>query len=170
LASSICYLIDVSGEEFNRLLEPSHRATVAYIRGLERSGEADLWDARLCENSTEFLVDLTGQWTLCKLPYTYTVFLAPDRNPPLFSRIGEWERSLRGLFPHATILRFDDYLLDPWNVESDYLLIRDPERLEKFVAWLSRQDGRYWSTLQTAEANQRDRNSTVQEPTPSFGS
>jgi hypothetical protein len=45
------------------------------------------------------------------------------------------------------MLAGDDFLIDPWNSRFDYLLVRHPREIEKFVDWLQTQDPLHWAKL-----------------------
>ena len=152
MAHAICYLIDLPGTYFNSLLDVSHRAPTEYVEKLQKSNEADFWDGLLPGNKTCFLSDLSGQWTLCKLPYSYYAW----QQGPRTSEITAWERLLRELVPSKTIIRVSDSLLDPWNAKYDYLLPRRREGVAQFVDWLESQDRQYWTKLATIVSDEPD--------------
>jgi hypothetical protein len=94
-----------------------------------------------------FTVDLAGSWTLCTLPRPYAGFLSAQKNDQFGSEIADWEKCLRRVLPSQTVFRFDDLLLDQWDVEYDYLMTRYPEAIHRFIAWLPSQDPNYWSEV-----------------------
>jgi hypothetical protein len=138
-------MIKIPGVEFNRLLKPPYQTTSEYLDEMVR--EQDLWTGMLPDDDTDFLVDLTGEWTLCTLPYSYSIFIGDYTHLPVFARTKKWEQSLRKVLPSCEIIRLDDYLLEPWQVKYDYLLVRHPQAVEEFVEWLHTQDNRYWIVL-----------------------
>jgi hypothetical protein len=145
LAHSIYYLIKIPGTEFNRLLKPNYQTTSAYLDEMVR--EQDLWTGMLPDDDTDFLVDLTGEWTLCTLPYPYSIFIGECTNLPMLNRIIKWEQKLRKLVPSREVWRIDEFLIEPWNVKYDYRLVRHPDAVQQLIEWLPTQDSRYWSLL-----------------------
>ena len=147
MATAICYLIEVPGRAFNKLMRESHQAPDAHIDFLRKDNEADLWDGMFPDDNTEFLVDLTGPWTLCKIPCAYSALLCDSVDSSIVKQIGNWEQCLRTLLPSVVVIRVDDFLLEPWNARYDYLLIRNSEAVQQFLEWLPSQDSRYWNRL-----------------------
>lgn len=147
MAHPICYFIDLNGEEFNALMEPCHQATHEYIAGLRDRNEFGLWDGMLPNSSMIFDVDLSGVWTLCILPRSYSGLLNGQKSDEFHAEIAEWEKCLRRIVPSQRVFRFDNLLLDQWDVEYDYRMTRDPEAIRRFIAWLPSQDPRYWSKV-----------------------
>lgn len=135
------------GEEFNNLMDRSRQATREYIVALRDRHEVGVWEGMLSNCTLTFTVDLAGAWTLCTLPRSYSGLLDEGRNDKFESEIAEWETCLRKVVPSQTVFRFDNQLLDQWDVEYDYLLTRYPEAIGRFLAWLPSQDPRYWSRL-----------------------
>ncbi len=85
---------------------------------------------KIPDDDMAFLVDLTGDWTLCTLPYKYTIFIGECTRLPMYARVKNWEQKLRKLLPSCDIYRIDKLLLDPWEVRYDYLLVRHPEAVQ----------------------------------------
>jgi hypothetical protein len=141
--------MNINGTDFNRLMIPTHQATATYIDDRVKKQEADLWDGMLPDDDMEFLVDLTGEWTLCKLPYSYSNLMGDSHSIALLARVEKWEQSLRKLLPFKEIIRVDDFLVDEWESRYDYLLVRHPQAVKEFVEWLQTQDHRYWVRLPT---------------------
>ena len=147
MAYTVAYLIDIKGIDFNNLLAPTHRVDATYFDGAARGGESDLRDGILSGCDTEFLVDLTGLWTLCKLPYPYSCLLGDSRDATIIAKIEKWEHVLQLLLPYKNIYRIDDFLIEPLNSRFDYLLVRHPREIEWFIDWMQTQDRRYWAKL-----------------------
>ena len=145
MGNSICYLINIRGTDFNWLMRPSHQAPASQIDEMINQHESNLWEGLVPNNDTGFLVDLTGFWTLCKLPFPYSFLLQDRPDPALMKAVEEWQKRLRGLCPTCEIIRVDDFLVDQWNSRYDYLLIRDPLAIGAFIEWLRGQDRRHWS-------------------------
>lgn len=150
MAYSITYLIDLPGTEFNQLLSPSRRADDAYFLSKAGSPVSDLWEGKLPANETEILVDLTGAWTLCMLPFAYSTLMDRNAAPATFDQIKNWEIELRSLIPDKQVLRVDDFLLEPWNSRHDHLLVRDPQAFNQLALWLQTQDERSWTAIPTS--------------------
>ncbi|MCZ2340255.1 MAG: hypothetical protein LC104_00490 [Bacteroidales bacterium] len=150
MAYSITYLINVRGADFNQLLRPTHQADTAYFEEMVQGRESDLWDGMLPDDDMEFLVDLTGEWTLCKLPYPYSWLLNDIGKLDVLERVDTWELTLRALLPSKEIIRIDDFFFDQWNSRYDYLLVRYPQAVVEFIEWLRTQDHRYWTVLTTS--------------------
>jgi hypothetical protein len=144
---SVCYLIDMSGDEFNNLMPIERQSPLSWIAELRLRKKFGVWDGMLVGNSTSFLVDVTGIWTLCILGYPYSALLAHDEAVEIRSKIAEWELALRRIAPFQIIYRIDDFLLEQWNARSDYLMTRSPETLQNFISWLHSQDSLYWTTI-----------------------
>lgn len=152
LAYLIAYLIDIPGREFNQLLKPTDQADAGYFEKMNQGLEADLRDGRLLYDDTQFLVDLTGEWTECKLPYSYSRWLYDSENSDVSSKVRKWEQVVKALLPSRNIFRIDDFFLDPWNSRYDYLLVRSPQAVEAFLTWLKTQDNRYWTVINAAQS------------------
>jgi hypothetical protein len=101
----------------------------------------------LLGNDTEFLVDLTGAWTLCKLPFRYSNLLPDVQNATTHAEIANWEERLRELLPSTEIFRIDDFLVDQWNSRYDYRLLHAPRAVQAFLEWLETQDPLHWAKL-----------------------
>jgi hypothetical protein len=153
MSFSIAYLIDLPGNRFNGFLDTHFQAPKSYLDVLMQSHDSDLWNGMFPNDDLEFLVDLTGEWTLCLLPHPYSTFFAasvPPADPKateILNRVQKWEGTLRSILPDADIIRVDDYLLDQWNSRFDYLLVRDPQAVLGFLAWLQAQDSNNWAHL-----------------------
>lgn len=147
MPSVIVYLVDAKGSDFVRLLATNRQPISTYIDSLSSSKEMDLWDGILSNDDTEFLVDLTGVWTLCSLPYPYSCLLIETKHNILREKVERWEQSLLELLPSNTIYRIDDSLFGEWDIRYDYLLVRFPKALQDFVLWLETQDRHYWTLL-----------------------
>ncbi len=85
MAYAICYLIKMPGAEFNLLQKPNHQVSETYLAEMAR--KQDLWDGMLPDDDMAFLVDLTGDWTLCTLPYKYTIFIGECTRLPMYARV-----------------------------------------------------------------------------------
>jgi hypothetical protein len=126
------------------------QATQEYIAGLREHEEVGTWDGMLPNCPMMFIVDLAGFWTLCTLPRSYSGLLIEQKNDQFLSEIAQWEKCLRKIVPSQTVFRFDDLLLDQWNVEYDYQMTRNPEAINRFIAWLPTQDPLHWSKVPLA--------------------
>ena len=147
MSYSTCYLIHIRGTDFNGLMQPSHQIAQSQIDELVGKQEANMWDGMLIDSDIEFLVDLTGDWTLCKLPYAYSILLDDSQGNARLGKIKIWEHQIRQLVPDCEIVRMDDFYFDQWNSRYDYLLIRNPQGILAFLEWLQSQDHRHWAKL-----------------------
>ena len=142
----ICYLIAESGKIFNQILDPCCQVAPDYFAIHENSKLLDLRDIRLVNHSLEFTGDLTGRWTLCTLPYNFSL-LSRSPEDERVTLVYSWEKALRRKIPESLIIRVDDFIFDPWQCKFDYLLIRNLSAIQEFVLWLLAQDDRSWRIL-----------------------
>ena len=147
MSYSICYLIDIRGVDFDALMKHPHHVSRTSIDEFVKLQEANLWDGMLINCEIEFLVDLTGDWTLCKLPCAYSALLAEQQSGEVVEIVEEWERQLRDLLPSCDIYRIDDFLFDQWNSRFDYRLIRRHQAIGAFLGWLQSQGRCHWARL-----------------------
>ncbi len=146
MAYPICYLINISGDRFNRLMATARQVPEEYFS--ETKLEPDVRDGMLPNDNTVFLVELSGKWTLLKLRYPpYSTLLHESQHPELVQRVRVFEHALQALTLGADIWRVDDVLLDEWNSRFDYRLVQDTKAINEFLTLLSKQDSRHWAKL-----------------------
>ena len=147
MPSSISYLIELPGREFNRRLCPANRVSEAELEKRASANELDQWEVGLGlgDRNEFYFASLTGSWTICTLPYPYSLFLGDYSNDRRLALIRGWEQSVRAMCPDVRIFRVDDFLLDPWEARYNDRLHRKPDWVDEFLDWLRTEDDRYWA-------------------------
>jgi hypothetical protein len=147
MSNPICYLINLNGGEFNQLLASDCQLSDDDIR-VQDGESSTLVKGKFDCCKTDFLVDLTGSWTLCVLGYAYSRLLSSDDVMGIQRKVADWESALRKMAPAQVIYCFDEFLLGQWNAKHGDLNIRSQEAVAEFVSWLQIQDPLHWSLLQ----------------------
>jgi hypothetical protein len=134
----------MSGPEFNKIADPRFSATTVDFERMERDG--GLWDCRIPGSTMEFLVELAGEVIIIWLPFNYSRLLNPDSN--LKAELLEWETPLTKLVPNVAVFRVDEFLLEDFDLTENYDWHWHREKIDAFLAWLTKQDPLHWQQIQ----------------------
>src|SRR5262245_60970528 len=96
MGDSLNYLIDVPGRQFNSLLAPEARLSEAEIERVLRNDELGARDAWFSDLDSDFGADVTGAaWTICTLPFNYSLLSRAALDDPRRGQNATWERYVR---------------------------------------------------------------------------
>lgn len=158
MSHQICYLIDLPGKQFLRLLDPQYSAANDTSDDLRADEDGCYREVRLPGNDEFFGAELCGAWTLACLRYPYSALLHErvGKVADVVRSVQEWERQLRRLLPKAEVVRVDEILLQSWDGGAEEVLVRGPQDVRRFVRWLETQDPRHWATVPPAAPDRRE--------------
>lgn len=142
MSSAVTYILNMTGHEFNQVLDPLARATSSELK--EQAENGILWEGCLPDTKVEFCADLSGAVTPIWLTINYSAFFG-DKNVQL--AVKEWEKKVRAITNQTEALRVDEFLLERLESKIGEDWFKETNAFRFAKEWLTANEKEGWAMI-----------------------